>query len=93
MKKKEKRFSLGNVLFKSIGDEKHHIQPMYNSNDKCPNSLDIFNRSLALPMYYMLKEEDIDVAAALLKKSNGGISMTTRRGNNSPYAVGLRRRR
>jgi len=52
-----------------IGTYASHIQPVYNSSDKCPNSLEIFNRSLALPMYYMLKEEDIDVAAALLKKT------------------------
>ena len=52
-----------------IGTYASHIQPVYNSKDKCPNSLDIFNRSLALPMYYMLKEKDIDVAAALLKKA------------------------
>jgi len=42
---------------------------VYNSGDKCPNSLEVFNMSLALPMYYMLKEEDIDVAAAHLKKA------------------------
>jgi len=52
-----------------IGTYASHIQPVYNSNDKCPNSLDIFKRSLALPMYYMLKEEDIDVAATHLKKA------------------------
>jgi dTDP-4-amino-4,6-dideoxygalactose transaminase len=52
-----------------IGTYASHIQPIYNSNDKCPNSLDIFNRSLALPMYYMLREEDIDLAAAPLKKA------------------------
>jgi dTDP-4-amino-4,6-dideoxygalactose transaminase len=52
-----------------IGTYASHIQPVYNSKDKCPNSLDIFNRSLALPMYYMLREEDIDVAAAHLKKA------------------------
>jgi len=52
-----------------IGTYASHIQPVYNSSDKCPNSLEIFNRSLALPMYYMLKEEDIDVAATHLKKA------------------------
>ena len=52
-----------------IGTYASHIQPVYNSEDKCPNSSDIFNRSLALPMYYMLKEEDIDMAAAHLKKA------------------------
>lgn len=52
-----------------IGTYASHIQPVYNSNQKCPNSLEILNRSLALPMYYMLREEDIDVAAAHLKKA------------------------
>jgi dTDP-4-amino-4,6-dideoxygalactose transaminase len=52
-----------------IGTYASHIQPVYNCDDKCQNSLDIFNRSLALPMYYMLREEDIDVAAAHLKKA------------------------
>jgi perosamine synthetase len=52
-----------------IGTYASHIQPVYNSNQKCPNSLDIFNISLALPMYYMLKEEDIDIASASLRKS------------------------
>jgi perosamine synthetase len=52
-----------------IGTYASHIQPVYNSNQKCPNSLDIFNRSLALPMYYTLLEEDIDMVAALLKKA------------------------
>ena len=52
-----------------IGTYASHIQPVYNSGDKCPNSLEVFNMSLALPMYYMLKEEDIDVAAAHLKKA------------------------
>jgi dTDP-4-amino-4,6-dideoxygalactose transaminase len=52
-----------------IGTYASHIQPVYNSNQKCPNSLEIFNRSLALPMYYTLKEEDINMAAAYLKKA------------------------
>jgi dTDP-4-amino-4,6-dideoxygalactose transaminase len=52
-----------------IGTYASHIQQVYNSADKCLNSLDIFNRAIALPMYYMLKEEDIDVAAAHLKKA------------------------
>ncbi len=50
-----------------IGTYASHIQPVYNSNDKCPNSLEIF-RSIALPMYYMLGEEDIDVATVHLKR-------------------------
>jgi dTDP-4-amino-4,6-dideoxygalactose transaminase len=56
-----------------IGTYASHIQPVYNSTDKCPNSLEIFNRSLALPMFYMLKEKDIDVAAMHLKKALEGL--------------------
>jgi dTDP-4-amino-4,6-dideoxygalactose transaminase len=56
-----------------IGTYASHIQPVYNSTDKCPNSLEIFNRSLALPMFYMLKEEDIDVAVMHLKKALEGL--------------------
>jgi dTDP-4-amino-4,6-dideoxygalactose transaminase len=56
-----------------IGTYASHIQPVYNSTDKCPNSLEIFNRSLALPMYYMLKEEDIDIAASYLKMALEGL--------------------
>jgi perosamine synthetase len=51
-----------------IGTYASHIQPVYNSKDKCPNSLEIFNRSLALPMYYMLHEKDIDMIVLSLKK-------------------------
>lgn len=52
-----------------IGTYASHIQPVYMCKDKCPNSLEIFNRSIALPIYYMLKEEEIDIAASCLKKT------------------------
>ncbi len=52
-----------------IGTYASHIQPVYNSEQRCPNSLDVFNRSLALPMYYSLTEDDIDFAAARLEKA------------------------
>jgi dTDP-4-amino-4,6-dideoxygalactose transaminase len=51
-----------------IGTYACHVQPVYNSKEECQNSLDIFNRSLSLPMYYKLREEDIDVATATIKK-------------------------
>jgi dTDP-4-amino-4,6-dideoxygalactose transaminase len=54
-----------------IGTYASYIQPVYNSEDKCPNSLEIFNRSLALPMYYTLREENIEIAAAHLKRTLG----------------------
>lgn len=52
-----------------IGTYASHIQPVYNSADKCPNSFEIFGRSLALPMYFMLKEDDIDRVTEHLKKA------------------------
>ena len=72
--KRIKRNKLIETLMKKgiqtqIGTYASHIQPVYNSKDKCPNSLDIFNRALALPMYYMLRKEDIDMAATYLKKA------------------------
>jgi perosamine synthetase len=52
-----------------IGTYASHIQPVYFSQQRCPNSLDIFHRTLALPIYYTLKEEDIDFIAMHLKKT------------------------
>lgn len=51
-----------------IGTYASHIQPVYHSKDRCPNSLDVFNRALALPMYYGLTEHNIDIVANNLKK-------------------------
>ena len=42
-----------------IGTYASHIQPVYQSQDKCPVSFEIYNRALALPIYYSLKEEEI----------------------------------
>ena len=52
-----------------IGTYACHTQLVYDSKDKCPNSLEIFNRSLTLPMYYTLEEKEIDIVIAHLKKS------------------------
>lgn len=54
-----------------IGTYASHIQPVYNSNRIFPNSFDIFNRSLALPMYYMLSEDEINFAAKHINKALG----------------------
>ena len=74
LEKRINRNKLIEILMKKgvqtqIGTYASHIQPVYNSNQKCPNSLEIFNRSLALPMYYMLEEKDIDMATVHLKKT------------------------
>ena len=49
----------GEDIQTQIGTYASHIQPVYNSEDKCPNSLYLFNHSLALPLYYKLDEKDI----------------------------------
>jgi len=44
-----------------------HVQPVYKKRDKCPISLDLFYRSLALPLYPDLKSNDIrKIAAGLM---------------------------
>jgi dTDP-4-amino-4,6-dideoxygalactose transaminase len=52
-----------------IGTYASHVQPVYNSTQKCPVSLDIFNRSLALPFYYELERDDIDRMGVKLGKA------------------------
>lgn len=52
-----------------IGTYSSIVQPVYRSKDRCPNSLEVFQRALALPMYYMLREEDIDIVASCVRKT------------------------
>jgi dTDP-4-amino-4,6-dideoxygalactose transaminase len=42
-----------------IGTYSCHIQPVYHSRNICLNSIDIFRRAIALPLYYHLKKEEI----------------------------------
>jgi dTDP-4-amino-4,6-dideoxygalactose transaminase len=58
---------LKNGIQTQIGTYASHKQPVYKSNDECPHSLDIFNRAIALPMYFTLKEDEIDLAVSKLK--------------------------
>jgi len=51
-----------------IGTYSSCIQPVYHSEHDCINSIDIYNRAIALPMYYELKEEEIDAAVTHLKE-------------------------
>jgi len=53
----------------AIGVYASHIQPVYKSTDSCPVSLDIFNRSLRLPIYYGLSIEKIHAAAKEIKET------------------------
>ena len=50
-----------------IGTYASHLQSVYDSKDACPNSSDVFHRSIALPMYYGLTEEEIDLVASNLQ--------------------------
>lgn len=43
----------------NIGTYACHLEPVYSSAQKCPVSSDIFNRAIALPIYYSLREEDV----------------------------------
>jgi dTDP-4-amino-4,6-dideoxygalactose transaminase len=52
-----------------IGTYALHVQPVYRSKDRCPVSLDLYQRSLALPMYYSLTEQEIDAAAETLQET------------------------
>lgn len=62
-----------NLLKKGIqtrnGTYACHIQPVYDSYNKCPVSLDIFNRSLTLPLYVDLEWSDMRKIAQELKQS------------------------
>lgn len=52
-----------------IGTYCSYIQPCYNNlEDDCINSLDVYNRSIRLPMFYKLKKEDIDYVIDVLKQ-------------------------
>ena len=67
---------LKNGVQTQIGTYASHLQPVYKSNDNCPISLDIFNRSSALPMYYQLSEEEIDTVIDSLKVVMGELKLT-----------------
>lgn len=46
-----------------------HSQPIYKSLNKCSVSLDLFNRSLSLPLFYDLERKDIRKIVKELKQS------------------------
>ncbi|MDG6220476.1 MAG: DegT/DnrJ/EryC1/StrS family aminotransferase, partial [Candidatus Thermoplasmatota archaeon] len=50
-----------------IGTYSSFIQPVYKSKNKCPTSLEIFNRTIALPLYYGMTEADVHLAADVVK--------------------------
>lgn len=50
----------------TIGTYSSHIQPVYKSSDKCPNSLFLYKHSISLPLYYELQESEVEKVAATL---------------------------
>lgn len=52
-----------------IGTYASHLQPVYKAKERCPNSRCIFDRALALPLYYELKEKEIDIAVRYIEKT------------------------
>ncbi len=51
----------------TIGTYASHLQPAYGKTDPCPVSLDVFNRTLALPMFYELTADEIDQVIGALE--------------------------
>jgi dTDP-4-amino-4,6-dideoxygalactose transaminase len=56
-----------------IGTYSSYCQPIYSKfikiDYKCPISLDVFNRSVRLPLFYNLTKKEIDQVVSLLKKN------------------------
>lgn len=50
-----------------IGTYASHIQPVYNSDDSCPESLFLYNQSLALPLFYEMTEEQVILVTEKVK--------------------------
>jgi len=74
--KKYNRNKLINLLLENgiqtqIGTYASHIQPVYKTNIKCPNSLYVYKQAIALPMYYGLEKEQIDYVCGTLKNILG----------------------
>lgn len=52
----------------NIGTFACHLQPVYQTTDRCPTSADLFNRHLAIPMHGDLTEDDVArVARAVIE--------------------------
>ncbi len=49
-----------------IGTYSLHCQPVYKSNDKCSNSLHLMDQTLALPLFYELKDAQVTYIAERL---------------------------
>jgi len=52
-----------------IGTYASHVQPVYHSRQKLPNSLLLFKQTIALPLFFTLKENEIEWAAKKISKA------------------------
>jgi perosamine synthetase len=52
-----------------IGTYSSFIQPVYKSQDVCPNSLNLYNSTIALPLHLDISENDIDYIFDTLVKN------------------------
>ena len=50
-----------------IGTYASHLEPVYESNQTCPISANLFRKTLALPFYFGLQTKDIDEICSILK--------------------------
>jgi perosamine synthetase len=57
-----------------IGTYSCHVQPVYASKQKCPVSKMLMDHSLALPFYYPMTENEIDLVIDTLRASLKGIT-------------------
>jgi dTDP-4-amino-4,6-dideoxygalactose transaminase len=54
-----------------IGTYASHIQPVYQSKKSCNQSLEIYQRAIALPFYVTLREDEIKEVANVIERSIG----------------------
>ena len=52
----------------NIGTYSCHMQEVYNTAQKCPNSRYLYEHSIALPLYVSMKKGDIDAVVMYLNK-------------------------
>ena len=53
----------------NIGTYASHVQPVYGSAARCPVSLDVFRRHLAIPMHANLTETQVEVVAKAVREA------------------------
>jgi dTDP-4-amino-4,6-dideoxygalactose transaminase len=52
----------------SIGTYAQHVQPVFQSIDSCPNSRELFETTLSLPIYYEMTDDDVHYIVDVISK-------------------------